>query len=81
MKRPGCIVRAIRIKKFYSYLESFAFTRKVSLFARGSPTRGAGEEPATRLRGCTKDSLPVRRRKAPAEGFFFPSDMLYYNVF
>jgi len=23
--------------------ESFAFTRKVSLFARGSPTRGAGE--------------------------------------
>ena len=31
---------------------------KLRLFARGSPTRGAG---AQRLRGCTKDSLTVSR--------------------
>ena len=30
---------------------------KLRLFARGSPTRGAVEELATRLRGCTKGSL------------------------
>ena len=41
--------------------ESFAFTRRPVLFARGSPTRGAG---AKRLRGCTKDSLPVSRSRA-----------------
>ena len=33
-------------------------TGKPRLFARGSPTRGAG---AKRLRGCTKDSLTVSR--------------------
>ena len=38
-------------------------TGKPRLFARGSPTRGAGEELATRLRGCTKDSLSVSRRR------------------
>ena len=32
----------------------FGSPRKVNGFARGSPTRGAGEELATRLRGCTK---------------------------
>ena len=36
-------------------------TVKPCLFARGSPTRGAG---AKRLRGCTKDSLPVSRSRA-----------------
>ena len=32
----------------------FGSPRKVNGFARGSPTRGAVEELATRLRGCTK---------------------------
>ena len=32
-------------------------TAMLSLFARGSPTRGAVEELATRLRGWTKESL------------------------
>ena len=39
----------------------FGSPRKVNGFARGSPTRGAVEELATRLRGCTKDSLTVSR--------------------
>ena len=37
----------------------FGSPRKVNGFARGSPTRGAVEELATRLRGCTKESLTV----------------------
>ena len=37
----------------------FGSPRKVNGFARGSPTRGAVEELATRLRGCTKGSLTV----------------------
>ena len=39
----------------------FGSPLKVNGFARGSPTRGAVEELATRLRGCTKDSLTVSR--------------------
>ena len=39
----------------------FGRPRKVNGFARGSPTRGAVEELATRLRGCTKESLTVSR--------------------
>ena len=37
----------------------FGSPRRVNGFARGSPTRGAVEELATRLRGCTKESLTV----------------------
>ena len=39
--------------------QSFPSQFKVFLSARGSPTRGAVEELATRLRGCTKGSLTV----------------------
>ena len=37
----------------------FGSPLKVNGFARGSPTRGAVEELATRLRGCTKDSVKI----------------------
>ena len=57
---PGRL-SSIFMREFEILCLLFRCTLKPCLFARGSPTRGAG---AKRLRGCTKDSLPVSRSRA-----------------
>ena len=54
--------------------------RKVFLSARGSPTRGAVEELATRLRGCTKESLTVSTKKDPLSEIAAPGGGLSFWV-
>ena len=59
--------------------QSFPSQFKVFLSARGSPTRGAVEELATRLRGCTKESLTVSTKKDPLSEIAAPGGGLSFG--
>ena len=66
---PPCFRRWRRSSPLLLPRGGFGSPRRVNGFARGSPTRGAVEELATRLRGCTKtepDREPLLDSTSPS---------------